>query len=63
MLEIDDLTVWMGEPYVINDKIVVYQPTVREVLRFGECQYYSMVQAICSTSSNKKSQLADSGLD
>lgn len=63
MLEIDDLTAWCGEPYVINEKIVVYQPTVREVLRFGERQYYSMVQTLCSTSSNMKSQLADCGVD
>lgn len=63
MLEIDDLTAWMGEPYVINDKIKVLQPTIRSILRFGEREYFSVVQTLCSTSSNMKSQLADSGVD
>ena len=63
MLEIDDLTVWMGEPYVINDKIKVLQPTIRSILNFGEKEYFSVIQTLCSTSSNMKSQLADAGID
>ena len=63
MLEIDDLTAWMGEPYVINEKISVLQPNLRDVLTFGERQYFSVVSTMCSTSSNMKSQLADSGID
>ena len=63
MLEIDDLTAWMGEPYIINEKISVLQPNLRDVLTFGERQYFSVVSTICSTSSNMKSQLADSGID
>jgi hypothetical protein len=63
MLEIDDLTAWMGEPYVINDKISVLQPNIRDVLKFGERQYFSIVSTLCSTSSNMKSQLADAGID
>ena len=63
MLEIDDLTVWMGEPYIINDKIKVLQPIIRDILNFGEKEYFSVVQTLCSTSSNMKSQLADNGID
>lgn len=63
MLEIDDLTVWAGAPYVINDKIAVLQPKIGDVLAFGERQYFSVVNTICSTSSNMKSQLADAGVD
>lgn len=63
MLEVDDLTAWMGEPYVINDKITVFQPTVGDILRFGERQYFNVVQTVCSTSSDMKFQLADNGID
>lgn len=63
MFEIDDLTVWMGEPYVINEKISVFQPSVRDILRFNERTYFSVVQALCSTSSNHKSDLADKGIN
>ena len=63
MLEIDDVTLWMGEPYVINDKIKVFQPNLRQVFEFGERQYFSVVQTLCSTSSNMKAQLADMNLN
>ena len=63
MLEIDDLTAWMGEPYVINEKISVFQPNLKDILKFGERQYFSIVNTLCSTSSNMKSQLADAGYD
>lgn len=63
MLEIDDVTAWMGEPYVINEKISVLQPKVRDILTFGERQYFSVVQTLCSTSSNMKATLANAGYD
>lgn len=63
MFEIDDLTVWMGEPYVINEKIKIFQPSIGDILRFNERTYFSVVQALCSTSSNYKSDLADKGWD
>lgn len=53
----------MGEPYVINDKISVIQPNIRDVLTFGEREYFNIVQILCSTSSDMKSKLADSGVD
>lgn len=63
MFEIDELTLWIGEPYVINDKIKVFQPNLMQILAFGERQYFSVIQTLCSTSSNMKSQLADMGLN
>lgn len=63
MLEIDDLTAWMGEPYVINDNISVFQPKIKDILNFGEREYFHVVQTLCSTSSNLKSKLADMGID
>ena len=63
MFEVDDLKVWMGEPYVINDKISVFQPSLRDIINTSEREYFSTVQTICSTSSNMKSQLDSMGLD
>lgn len=63
MLEIDELTAWMGAPYVVSDKISVLQPNIREILAFGERQYFNMVNTLCSTSSNMKSKLADAGIN
>ena len=63
MFDIDDLTLWMGEPYVINDKIKVLQPKIHDVIQFGEREYFSVVSTLCSTSSNMKSQLDSMGID
>lgn len=63
MFEIDDVTAWMGDPYVINDKIKCLQPTIRDIFKFGEREYFDVVQTLCATSSNMKSQLADKGVD
>lgn len=63
MFEVDDCFLWMGEPYVVNSGITVYQPTVGDVLRFGEREYFHVVQTLTSTSSNMKSFLADRGVD
>ena len=63
MFDIDELTLWMGEPLVINDKIKVYQPKVRDIIAFGEREYFGAVQTLCSTSSNMKYQLHKMGVD
>lgn len=63
MFNVDELALWMGKPYVINDKITVLQPTIGEVIEFGEKEYFSVVQTLCSTSSNMKSQLNSMGVD
>lgn len=52
MFEVDDLKVWIGEPYVINDKISVFQPSLRDIINASEREYFSTVQTLCSTSSN-----------
>lgn len=63
MLFIDDSFLWMGEPYIVNSKIQVFQPTVGDILRFGEREYYRIIRTLTSTSSNMKSVLADKGVD
>lgn len=63
MFEVDDLFCWSGEPLVINDKITVRQPTIREIINNGEASYLSTVQTLCSTSSNMKYQLSTMNVD
>lgn len=63
MLETNDLFCWSGEPLVINDKIIVHQPTIREIILNDEATYMSTVSTLCSTSSNLKYQLFTMKLD
>lgn len=63
MFNINELFCWSGEPLVINDKISVLQPTIREIIKNDEDAYFSTVSTLCSTSSNMKYQFFTMGLD
>lgn len=63
LLEIDELQLYMGDDYIINDNIKIHQVTVGELVEYGERQYYSMLQIITSIPSEMKSQLWDMGID
>ena len=63
LFEIDQLQLYFGDPYVINNNITIFQPTVGEIMKYGEKKYYSMVHTLCAIPSDVKSQLDDMGLD
>ena len=63
LLEVDELALYFGDPYIVNDYITITIPNIGEVVKYGERQYYSMVQTISAIPSEMKSQLWDMGLD
>ena len=63
LLEFDELQMYFGEDYIVNDYIKIHPPTVGEVLQFGEKRYYSMIHAITCIPSDMKSTLWDIGID
>ena len=63
LFEIDQLQLYFGDPYVVNNNITIFQPTVGEIMKYGEKKYYSMVHSLTAISSDMKSQLDDIGLD
>ena len=62
-LDVDDLKLYIGDDYVINDHIRVLQPTIRQIAEFGEKEFFSMVHTVTAIPSDMKSQLWDMGLD
>ena len=63
LLHIDELKMYFREPLKLNDKIVLYQPTIGDIVSFGEKEYYSMVHTLSCIPSDMKSQLEDMGID
>ena len=59
LLEMDELSLYFGEPYKVNDYITITLPKVVDVVRYGEREYYSMVQTITAIPSDMKAQLWD----
>ena len=63
LLDIDELQMYFGRPFHINDKITIYTPTLGEVIDFGERKYYGMIHTLTCIPSDMKSQLFDMGID
>lgn len=62
-LDVDSLFLYFGDDYVINDKIKLAQPTIGQIVDYGEASYFSMVHTLSAIPSDMKSQLWDMGLD
>lgn len=58
-LDVDALYLYFGDDYVINDKIKLMQPTIGQIVAYGEAQYFSMVHTMTAIPSDVKSLLWD----
>jgi len=58
-LDVDALFLYFGDDYVINDKIKLTQPTIGQIVDYGEAQYFSMVHTLTAIPSDLKSMLWD----
>lgn len=63
MEEVDKLKLYMGEPYIINDYISINMPKLRDIVEYGERDFYEMVFSIVERPTNMKWQLWDVGID
>lgn len=64
--DIDSIFLYFGDDYVVNDKIKIHQPTIGQVVNYGEGSYFSMVHTLTAIPSDVKSVLWDlpnGGLD
>jgi hypothetical protein len=57
LLEVDELSLYFGDPYKVNDYVTITIPKIGDIVKYGERQYYSMVQTITAIPSEMKSQL------
>lgn len=62
-MDVDSLQLYFGDDYVINDYIKIHQPTIGEIVDYGEAPYFSVVYTITAIPSDMKSQLWDLNLD
>lgn len=62
-MDVDDLKLYIGDNFIINDNIKIFQPTIRTIAEFGERDFFSVVHTVTAIPSDMKSQLWDMGLD
>lgn len=61
---LDELQLFRGKDYKVNDYMTIHHPTVGEICDYGEMRYFSMVANFCATPSDYKVTLWDDmGLD
>ena len=58
-LDVESLFLYFGDDYVINDSIKLKQPTIGQVVDYGEASYFSMVHTLTAIPSDVKSLLWD----
>ena len=64
LLELDELKLYFGEPFeLLNGKIIIYSPTIGDIVEYGEKEYFGMVHTLTCIPSDMKSQLADYGVN
>lgn len=52
-----------NKDFIVNDKITLHQPTLREIQEYGEERYYKMIYTLCSVGADLKYQLYKMGKD
>ena len=63
MTDVNLLKIYFGGEYRINDKIIIHQPTVGDILEMNEREYWSLIYSLTAISSDFKSELFDRGRD
>ena len=63
LINVDPLKLYFGDPYVVNKYITIFQPTIGDIIEYGEREYYSMIQTLTAIPSEMKSTLWDAGID
>lgn len=61
--EIDMLALLSGKPIQITNKITYNQPSLLDVIRYGEKEYYHVLSNLTAIPSDLKSVLWDAGID
>lgn len=59
MFDVDDLKIYRGSDIRITDKIIVTQPTIDQIIEFGEKRYFQTVHFLTGVGADFKWQLWD----
>lgn len=61
--EIDELKLYFGEDFHINEHVIIRQPSMGDIIEFGERKYFSLIHLLTATPSDMIAQLYKMGLD
>lgn len=59
----DIIRMYFGEDYWATDKIVIHQPTIQQIMDYGESEFWSMVSMLCANPTSMRLELWNKGID
>lgn len=62
-MAINKTLVLRGDPIVIDEHITLYQPSVNDIVEFGEEKFFGVFWGLCSSAYDRPSFFADLGVD
>lgn len=60
---IDSLKLYFREPYKVKDKVIINQPTIQDIIDYGEREFYTMLRIFIENTTMCRVQLWDLGID
>ena len=61
--DFDELKMYFGEDYWVTDKICIRQPSIGDIIEFGDSKFYRMLYLFCSNPTSLRLQLWKIGVD
>lgn len=60
---IDLLKIYYGDPYKVTDQITIYQPSIQEIIDYGEDDFYTMLYTFLGNTTLRRLFLWENGID
>lgn len=59
----DILKMYFGETYYVTDKLFIKQPSIGDIIEYGETKFWNVVGMLCANSTSLRLMLWDNGID
>ena len=59
----DILKMYFGDDYYVTDEIVIHQPSIGDIIEYGETSFWSTVTLLCANPTMMRLDLWNSGID
>ena len=63
VFKVDILKLYFGDPYPVTDKIIINQPSIQDVMEYGENEFFSMLYIFIGNTTFRRLELWKSGVD
>lgn len=61
--DVDVLRLYFGKPFTLKDGIIINEPTIGDILEYGEVSFFTMLNVFISNPTGYRLQLWDNGID